>query len=507
MLINTFITKSSTVIESSTTNTTLNPVTELYYGKSRSFFIFDLDLSKYHEMLEKQKGNIGRANEYTHKLKLFNTGGFAEFKNKEFLFNEVNIYNKTRTASFDLILFRIPETLVVDYGKGFSYKDDYSNTYGVNWYQTKNTENDDNRTWDWDFTNDRRPVIEGDENSEGAYINHFLSEFCFDEKMIREEYEQKYIIGTQHFDRGDEDLEIDLTDFINEQFKNGNYDKVTLGLSFSQKYLAERSDNLEYAGFFTDQSKTYFQPYLQTNDINPVKDIRNGMIEGQNGRIYLYLNIKGVPMDSEILPTCIINDIETENSIDDDSPIDFEEDIVVRKERKGVYSALLKNESYDEFNIRPHQINTDVWKNIQMYGREIGDIEQTFTVDSIVDMLTSEVDTNKTVIEINNLKYGEEILSDEVKTVKIYPRVKYSNKIDSSVSEIRYDIHIEEGGRKMYIAKDIIMDRYIDHYRFEIDGSSFVPHKYYITIHTEKGIVEKITHDEEVVFVIKNHIK
>jgi hypothetical protein len=62
-------------------------------------------------------------------------------------------------------------------------------------------------------------------------------------------------IATQHFDKGNENIEIDITDYVNGVLAGDvNYG---LGIAYSRNLELTNSNNINYVGFFTNNTQTF----------------------------------------------------------------------------------------------------------------------------------------------------------------------------------------------------------------------------------------------------------
>ena len=197
MITHTLIDKCNTLLKDSEKNTGLNPVAELNMGNTVSRILLYADLNKIKQKVSNGEINV---NNLTHVLKMTNCGSV----NLPLFKEDVNIdyTTKKRAASFDIIAFKIP--FEWDEGRGFDYHGDniieshaIISTDGSNWFQAKNG-------------------VEWDEC--GVYNNSTLL------------YNDDLIIGKQHFDYGTENLEIDITNYINEVLAD-NSDYYGIGLA------------------------------------------------------------------------------------------------------------------------------------------------------------------------------------------------------------------------------------------------------------------------------------
>ena len=147
-----YFNKSNTILYNSYTNTSRNPITELFYGRlsniglpfGYSRYIFNVDLTtlqeKYQDGIISTDCNTG----ITHTLKMVNTSSFDDE-----LLNDKTSQGRRRATSFDLILYRIPQNQQWDSGVGYDYynfeitnlNDRSFSDRPTNWYQTTTINN------------------------------------------------------------------------------------------------------------------------------------------------------------------------------------------------------------------------------------------------------------------------------------------------------------------------------------------------------------------------------
>jgi hypothetical protein len=221
MVYKTYISKFNTIISGSKLNTSLNPIAELVYGKdtivSRVLMFFD------HNKVKEQmdNGNMPNMEKMKHTLHITNAGSidFTQLHHCET--SSINDNKKVRATSFDLIFFLIPKPW--DEGKGFDYSKSYFNADfysrhpvdadrlvsedGCNWFQRMN-----GLPWE----------------TPGIYSNDKLSEE-YDKFSAGEE---SIVIGRQHFEVGNENVNLDITDTFNK-FLTGELDNYGVGIAFS----------------------------------------------------------------------------------------------------------------------------------------------------------------------------------------------------------------------------------------------------------------------------------
>ena len=130
-----YFNKSNTLIYNSYTNTSRNPIVELFYGRvdnvavplGYSRYIFDIDLTSLYDKINDKtiSTNCYGYTGLTHTLRMTNTSFFDKD-----LLNDKTSEGRRRAISFDLILFRIPKTSgstgspqIWDSGVGYDYYD------------------------------------------------------------------------------------------------------------------------------------------------------------------------------------------------------------------------------------------------------------------------------------------------------------------------------------------------------------------------------------------------
>ena len=209
-ILRSYVNKNNTIISNSYVNTGRNPVIELNFGASDyivpnfgySRLLFDLDLELLRQNIAEGIISTGCTTGMTHVLQMTNTSSFDNELLNSFMSNE-----RRRATSFDLILFRIPQTSgntgnpqFWDEGVGYDYNDsniaqnsamggsspltyvdsrDFS-TRPSNWYQTTTIN-------DW--------------SQPGVYNNKNNGTVNFSGLTI---------VARQHFELGNEDLDMDM---------------------------------------------------------------------------------------------------------------------------------------------------------------------------------------------------------------------------------------------------------------------------------------------------------
>lgn len=424
--------KNNTIIKDSLINTAKNPATEIFYGSGFSKFIFKVDFT---ELLSKvNDGDYVLNTGTTHTLKLTN----CIFGDETFLGAKRGT-GRDRASSFDLILFKVPEYW--DEGVGFDYEEttyDYGITRVVNSTSPSN----------WTYAT----TLSG-WTTEGIYSS------------IPD------IIDTIHFDNGNENLEVDVTDYVNGILSGDtNYG---LGLAFSLPYQDITLETDKSVSFFTKYTQTFFEPYVETYFNDRIADDREMFHEGREQHLYLYVSKDTNYYDLDELP--VVDIYDSTNSI-----ISTLTGMTATKIRKGVYRV-----SFGLFGLDcdGKRFFYDKWSNITLDGYNLTDITQKFIPVNYLDgyqIGEAHSDTNRYAVRYFGIKQNEKITRGDVR--KFVVNFKSIDKIDSRlVDNVYYKLYVKEGKRHVIVHDWTQMDRTIEN-SVMIDTSYLIPREYYIEV-------------------------
>ena len=285
-ILRSYIDKNNTITSNSYVNTARNPVVELNFGASDYIvpnygytrYIFNLDLELLRQDIQSGIISTGCTSAMTHTLQMINTSSFDNELLNTFMSNE-----RRRATSFDLILFRIPKTSgdtgnpqYWDEGVGYDYTDfnltknsamggstpltyvdsRAFSTRPSNWYQTTTID-------DW--------------SQSGIYNNK-------NEGIVN--FSGLTIVATQHFQLGNEDIDMDMTSEINGVL-DGSITGVTgWGLAYLPQIenITGLTDSYSVA-FFSKDTQTFYQPFLLTNYDDLIQDDSNRFLKNQVDRL------------------------------------------------------------------------------------------------------------------------------------------------------------------------------------------------------------------------------
>ena len=457
------ISKFNTIIKGSLANTGLNPVSELCYGSSTTRILCYFDHSRIQAMVEDK--TFPTISKLKHTLKLYNVGSVEPLKMQCGEISSITNQPKLRATSFDLIFFLIPQEW--DNGKGYDYsvdlinqglytldgkyrqaKDRLVSMDGSNWIQARNL-------YPW--------------KEEGVYSNETLSR---EYDSFSSEVGSEIIIGRQHFDIGNENIELDITEIFNK-FITKELENHGIGVAFTPmtELLTEDKDGIErYVSFFTDKTNTFFEPYVETVYDDVISDDRSNFALDKNNRLYLYCNVGGELVNLDEMPVCEVDGKEYE----------------VKQFSKGVY--------YIDINLprnryKPYTMLYDTWDNIKYQGVGFDAVEMDFTTlpNTRYFNFTNHIEENDKVVPcIYGIKHSEKIKRGDVRKVNILARKQYEKNKAQLIDSMFARLYIKDGdNREIEVFPYQQVNKTFNENYFIIDTSILIPQRYYIDVKIE----------------------
>lgn len=427
--------KNNTIVYNSELNTAKNQVTEIVYGSNPNIysrFIFKINLTSLIDKITNEEITADKI--LSHKLKLFNT------------INELNQYigadigyniDRVRASSFELILFEISE----DWDEGSGYDISFD-SLSLSRPKKKSPSN-------WFNKKTNSPWI-----TSGIY----------------DEFNPINIIDTINFDNGDENIDIDITDYINDIIYSGTTNNG-LGLAYTFELEELTDTKLNSVAFHTKYTNTYFEPHLETLFNLVIKDDRNCFKLNEDNRLYLYakrgqefLNINPIAVNIYNHKYELFESIDSSNIV---------------KQSKGIYYinlSLSSNEHIDSV------IYNDEW--IYELDGEQKSIENEFYIIENNTNFLIETVLPKNIINVSlsgifqdqKIKRGENLILDLI-IKKIY---KQTNSIPLN---FEYRVYIQKSNDKQFeVIPFTEVNRAPNKYFIKLDTSILIPHKYFLEI-------------------------
>ena len=496
-ILRSYINKNNTIISNSFVNTGRNPVIELNFGASDLIvpnfgftrFIFDLDLSLLEENISSGVISTGCTSAMTHTLQMTNTSSFDNELLNSFMSNE-----RRRATSFDLILWRIPKfsgntgiPQLWDEGVGYDYNDfniaqnsanggispltyvdsrAYS-TRPSNWYQTTTLSG-------W--------------SQNGVYDNK-------NEGSVN--YSGLTIVARQHFELGNEDLHMDMTDEING-ILNGSITGVTgWGISYLPQIENITGLTESYSvAFFSRHTQTFYQPYLLTNYNDLITDDRNLFLKNQENKLFLYVYQNG---DFANLDSDPFVRIEDRNGV----AITGMASLTTCLKTKGVYEVTVPN----GFSNSPTPcLFYDVWSGLTINGQSVPNVTNQFTLQPYTSGIQiGSVSKDPEIYGFNfyGILQNEQILNTDIRKVGVTIKKAYTGQqLLLDVSGF-YRAYVMEGTTEVLVQDWTPLNRTPNEYYFIFDMRDKIPNQYFVDIQVNTS-GEKDTYKRQLTFSIVN---
>ena len=451
MIYRSYFSKNNTLIDNNYTNNSQNPVTEISFGtynKQVSRYIFDVDLSGLIEKIENDLINPTRI--VKHVLHMTNTIKYAQ----QYIGKKSYSLNINRASSFDLNLYNINE----DWDEGSGYDFIYSDTLlatpiyeAANWYQRKT-----NVEW----------------SNYGAYLSGVTE-----------------IIATQSFQTGAENLEIDITDYINQNLLGTGYtgtlaytgETYGLGIKFSDDLENLIVEFREAVAFHAKHTNTWYEPYIETIIDDTIIDDRNYFYLDKENDLYLYVNVGNGNVIYDI-------DIETVNIYDhEDNLIDVISGDSIVFISKGIYkiNLLIDSTEYPDA-----VLFRDEWV-LTINGRETkynGEFYLISQENFYKINQQSTIDFNNYFFYFWGIKENENIKAGNIRKIKLSIKEFYSNQNKFLPLDIEYRLFTTIGDKyEIDVIPFTSTNRTNTGYEFDLDTSWLIPQDYKLQIRMKNG--------------------
>lgn len=470
MVIHTYFDKNNTIINNSNINTGLNPVAELFYGGELNIslysrFLLHFDVTRLASLYS--GGTFTDLTKLKHTLRMTNTASF----DKELLNGTMG--GKHRATNFDLILFNIYEPW--DNGAGYDYTP-------FNIMNTESTLSIEASNWigqsNWLY-----PLTDGITWTGGTGVYSGAT--------------SAVTITTQHFDKGNENLEMDITDYVNGLITGDTNNG--LGIAYAQPLEKITSLALQYVGFYTNNTQTFYEPYLETIYSNHIIDDRNNFFLDKPNKLYLYVNIAGNPTNLDFVPSVNVYD-------QNDILYSAYTSSAVTQVTLGVYSIdlIVPTTSGNSCTMF-----TDSWTGITINGVSRPDINLNFELkDSLgyYNIGSSDSLPKKVAVSIAGLQNKERIKRGDIRKIIVSARIPYTVEQTQAISNIQYRLYVSEGSRELTVIDFQPVEMASNYYYFLLDTASLIPNTYYLDVLVTSNL-EVTTIKEAIQFDIVNQVE
>lgn len=436
MVIRTYFDKNNTIVNNNNVNTGLNPVTELFYGGNEQYsrFLFYFDETRLKNLYT--GGTYTDLTKLTHTLRLTNTGSFDSD-----LLNTM-MGSKDRACSFDLILFKINQEW--DNGVGYDY--------GI-----------------CEFIG----VDCGFSNSPSNWVNAQTGIEWSGGTGVYSGSPSSITVTTQHFDKGNENIEMDITDYVNGVLTGDtNYG---LGIAYARGYELMSTSSLQYVGFFTNNTQTFYEPFVETIYDNHIIDSRNDFYLDKPNKLYLYSNLTGNPTNLDSIPSVNVYD-QNGNLFSAYTSSD------VNHITLGVYSIDILVPTTSDNDCTMY---TDIWTGITINGVTRPNIELNFALKNSMDYYNignNDMLPKKVAVNVSGIQNSEKIKRGDIRKVFVSARIPYTVEQTQNISDLKYRIYVLEGTSELTVIDFQPVEMANNNYYFLLDTASLIPNTYYLDV-------------------------
>lgn len=453
-----YFSKNNTLIDGVLSNNSQNPVTEVTYGtvdQQVSRFIFDIDFSLLRQRIE--EGYINPNRIVKHVLHLTNTIQNAP----EYIGKRSYSLDIERASSFELDIFNVSEDWDEGSGYDFVYSDAPDFNYDDDFHQSPNQ-----GASNWYYRKTGIPwTVSG-----GSYVSG-----------------QTKIFGTQYFEKGSEDIEIDITDYINGRLAAQGISGVTgytgtsygLGIKYPDDLEELETLYRQSVGFHTKSTHTFYEPYIETVVDNEIIDDRNYFYLNKDNNLYLYVNIGNNPYNITVNSVDIYDyQDELYDTISGDSIVNV---------KKGVYKITLNVDS-DEY---PDAVLfRDVW-NLTINGKNKQHENQFYLIseDNYFDFdLSNEIDIDNYFFYFWGINQKENVVAGDVKKIRLTVKELYPNQDSFVPLDIEYRLFTTVGEKyEIDVIPFTPVNRTSKGYEFDLDTAWLIPQDYCLQLRLKNG--------------------
>ncbi len=231
--------------------------------------------------------------------------------------------------------------------------------------------------------------------------------------------------STQHFDLGDENINMDITDMV-KSWIDGSLENNGLGISFSREFELISGGTRNISSFFTSKTNSFNKPYIEVEYEQTINDDRDQFTNNRLNRIFLYTYSGNSNENYYSAGTVTIKSPSGESVITGLTPNQLS---------KGVYyvDVFLPNSTRG-------QRYSDIWEGVTFSpGYDKQDYIQHFVVKDNY-YLNSSPRINEYTLNVYGIEGNSILRDDEIIRVFANLRVNYSQKSPSPNYDLKYRV-------------------------------------------------------------------
>jgi len=304
------------------------------------------------------------------------------------------------------------------------------------------------------------------------------------------------IVATQHFELGNEDLNMNMTSEI-QGVLNGSITGVTgWGLAYLPQIenITGLTDSYSVA-FFSKDTQTFYQPFLLTNYDDLIKDDRNVFLKNQINKLYLYVYQNGdlVNLDSDPF-------VRIETNGGDAVPGMASLSTCLRT--KGIYEVVVPN----GFTGATPCMYYDIWSGLTINGQCVPNVQNQFILQQYsagiqIGVLSKEPENFG--FSFYGILQNEQILNTDIRKVGVTIKKAYTGQAPLQNVSAFYRVYVKEGTTEVQVQDWTPINRTPNEYYFIFDMRDKIPNQYYVDIQVNTS-GEKDTYKKQLTFNIVN---
>jgi hypothetical protein len=284
-------------------------------------------------------------------------------------------------------------------------------------------------------------------------------------------YSALTIVDVQHFEFGNENIEFDMTNEINNILTGTTTGHTGWGIAFVPQVENLTGLTENYAvGFFSRHTQTFYEPYLETVHDDLITDDRNNFIESQSNKLYLYAYVNGNPIKLDTPPVVTIYD-------QNDDVV--QSGIVSCLVTKGVYEIIVSGITSSTIPCMFY----DVWSQLSYNGTPISNVENEFVLKSNSNYFQIGTSTQTPKIYAFNffgIRQNEKIINTDIRKVTCIIRQAYSSNVVLNTVDAYYRVYVREGQTEVEVQGWTPINRTPDSFYFVFDTRDKIPNEYFI---------------------------
>jgi hypothetical protein len=306
------------------------------------------------------------------------------------------------------------------------------------------------------------------------------------------------IVAQQHFELGNEDLFMDMSNEINGVL-NGTITGVTgWGVAYLPQIenISGLTDSYSTA-FFSRHTQTFYQPFLQTTYNDLIQDDRNIFLKNQENKLFLYIYQNGDFVNLDSNPFVRIEDRNGD-------VVNGMSSLNTCLRTKGVYEVIVPN----GFTGSPSPcLFYDIWSGLTINGQAIPNVQNQFILQEYnagIQIGSTSREPQKYGFDFYGILQNEQILNTDIRKVGVTIKKAYTGQqLLLDVSSF-YRVYVKEGTTEVLVQDWTPINRTPNEYYFMFDMRDKIPNQYYVDIQVNTS-GEKDTYKKQLTFNIVNH--